>query len=51
MKKKNEQDKEWIVDIDEDGEISGDIEAIRIIYHQNYQKDAGLLFDSAPYCG
>jgi hypothetical protein len=51
MKNKKEKDKEWMVEIDENGELSGDIEAIRIIYHQNYQKEAGLIFDSAPYCG
>jgi hypothetical protein len=49
MRKRSELDRAWSLDIDEDGTMSGDIEAIRVVYHK--KKEIGLSFDDIPYCG
>lgn len=49
MKKKNERDNMKTLSIDEEGIISGDIEAIRHIFHKSRELD--IEFDMAPYCG
>lgn len=49
MRKKEENDKYWMLTIDEEGTLAGDIEAIRTVFHKS--GEMGFSFDMAPYCG